>query len=102
MVSFLSTAAAEIAARRPASPDPIMSTSCEIVVMSANYALPSFLPFRKTADSHIYLELLQLIVTKRKAINYCIHVAIILNKINDILHVVVVQTQKKVLRHRKH
>jgi len=56
MVSFLSRAAAEIAARRPASPDPIISTSCVIVVISANYALPSFFPFRKTANSHIYLE----------------------------------------------
>jgi hypothetical protein len=72
MVNFLSTAAAEIAARRPASPDPIMSTSCAIVVMSANYALPSFLPFRKATNSHIYLELLQLIVAKQKAINCCI------------------------------
>jgi hypothetical protein len=70
IVSFLSTAAAEIAARRPASPDPIMSTSCAIVVISANYALPSFLPFREAANSHIYLKLplklLQLIATKQK------------------------------------
>jgi hypothetical protein len=58
MVSFLSKAAAEIAARRPASPDPIISISCTIVVISVNYALPSFLTFRKAANSHIYLELL--------------------------------------------
>jgi hypothetical protein len=95
MVNFLSTAAAEIAARRPASPDPIMSTSCAIAVMSANYALPSFLPFRKATNSHIYLELLQLIVTKQKAINCCIHAAIILNMIHDILDGVVVQIERK-------
>jgi hypothetical protein len=95
MVSFLSTAAAEIAARRPASPDPIMSTSCEIVVMSTNYAVPSFLPLRKIANSHIYLELLQLIPTKQKVINCCIHAAIILNMIRDILDSVVVQIQRK-------
>jgi hypothetical protein len=34
--------------------------------MSANYALPSFLPFRKAANSHIYLELLQLIVQSKR------------------------------------
>jgi hypothetical protein len=90
MVSFLSRAAAEIAARRPASPDPIISTSCAIVVISANYALPPFLPFRKAANSHIYLELLQLIATNQKAINCCIHTAIILKMIHDILDSVVV------------
>jgi hypothetical protein len=95
MVNFLSTAAAEIAARRPASPDPIMSTSCAIVVMSANYALPSFLPFRKATNSHIYLELLQLIVAKQKAINCCIHAATILNMIHYILDGVVVQIERK-------
>jgi hypothetical protein len=83
MVSFLSRAAAEIAARRPASPDPIISTSCAMVVISANYALPSFLPFRKAANSHIYLELLQLIATNQKAINCCIHASIILKMIHD-------------------
>jgi hypothetical protein len=91
----LSTAAAEIAARRPASPDPIMSTSCAIVVLSDNYTLPSFLPFRKAANSHIYLELLQLIVTKQKAINCCIYAAIILTMVHDILDRVVVQIQRK-------
>jgi hypothetical protein len=90
MVSFLSTAAADIAARRPASPDPIMSTSCAIVVISANYALPSFLPFREAANSHIYLKLLQLIATKQKVINCCIHATLILNMIHDSLDSIVV------------
>src|SRR3712207_2916320 len=63
IVNFLSTEAAEIAARRPASPDPIISTSCAIVLISDNYVDPSILTFRKAANSHIYLELLQLIAT---------------------------------------
>ena len=50
MVSFLSRAAAEIAARRPASPDPIISTSHAMVAISANYALPSFLPFKEGCE----------------------------------------------------
>jgi hypothetical protein len=32
--------------------------------MSANYPVPSFFPFRKAANSHIYLELLQLTTAK--------------------------------------
>jgi hypothetical protein len=39
---------------------------------------PSFLPFRRQANSHIYLEL-QLIQIKQEAINCCKHTAIMIN-----------------------
>ena len=79
MVSFLSMAAAEIAARRPARPDPMMRTSCVIVVVLANYADPSFLQIRREANSHIYFELPATVQAKKEAINYCKDRAIIIN-----------------------
>jgi hypothetical protein len=57
----------------------MISTSCAIVVISDNYADPSFLPFRGEANCHIYLELLQLVQTKQEAINCCKDRAIIVN-----------------------
>jgi hypothetical protein len=90
IVSFLSAAAAEIAARRPARPDPIISISCEIVLISDTYMALLYLPFRKAANSHIYLELLQLLAIWQKAINCCIHAVIVLSIICDILDQVVI------------
>jgi len=53
MLSFLSVAAAEMAARRPARPEPKIRTSWEIVSANCSHL---YVPYRRAISSHKYLS----------------------------------------------
>src|SRR5690606_28467086 len=53
ILNFLSVAAADIAARSPARPEPMIKTSCEIVSVNP---LHPYIPLRRAIHSHKYLS----------------------------------------------